>query len=142
MQMALAKSMSEKIDDADMQRSWSKVKSGEKRKPRQLSEVQTSIPALPIGNPPPCHAPSALGKLTHAQRQAFKRMALHPDEVLNLAKLKCISDTADKLVAVGLAERVGLGWRCADGGCRRSRMSSLGSSFITWRPSAFCTWVW
>jgi hypothetical protein len=33
-QMALAKSMSEKIDDADMQRSWSKVKSlTEKKKP-------------------------------------------------------------------------------------------------------------
>ena len=32
MQMALAKSMAEKIDEADMQRSWSKVKRGEKKR--------------------------------------------------------------------------------------------------------------
>ncbi len=37
-QMALAKSMSEKIDDADMQRSWSKVKSvTDKKRPKKKS---------------------------------------------------------------------------------------------------------
>jgi hypothetical protein len=35
MQMALAKSMAEKIDQAGMQRSWSKIKSGDKKKPRE-----------------------------------------------------------------------------------------------------------
>jgi hypothetical protein len=41
-QMALAKSMSEKIDDADMQRSWSKVKSlTEKRKPPKKKSIPT-----------------------------------------------------------------------------------------------------
>ena len=40
-QMALAKSMSEKIDDADMQRSWSKVKSlAEKKKPAKKKPVE------------------------------------------------------------------------------------------------------
>ena len=39
--MALAKSMSEKIDDADMQRSWSKVKSlAEKKKPAKKKPVE------------------------------------------------------------------------------------------------------
>ena len=37
MQMALAKSMAERIDQADMQRSWSKIKSGDKKKSRRLS---------------------------------------------------------------------------------------------------------
>ena len=41
-QMALAKSMSEKIDDADMQRSWSKVKSlTEKKKPLKKRSIPT-----------------------------------------------------------------------------------------------------
>ena len=41
-QMALAKSMSEKIDDADMQRSWSKVKSlTEKKKPPKKRSIPT-----------------------------------------------------------------------------------------------------
>ena len=41
-QMALAKSMSEKIDDADMQRSWSKVKSlTEKKKPIKKKSLPT-----------------------------------------------------------------------------------------------------
>ena len=40
-QMALAKSMSEKIDDADMQRSWSKVKSlADKKKPAKKKPVE------------------------------------------------------------------------------------------------------
>ena len=43
-------------------------------------------------------------------------MALHPDEVLSLGQLKCIGDTANALVAVGVAERVGHGWRCAVAG--------------------------
>ena len=49
--------------------------------------------------------PLVLDRLTKAQRQAFKRMALHPDEVLNLGQIKCIGDTADALVVAGLAER-------------------------------------
>jgi hypothetical protein len=53
-----------------------------------------------------------LTPLTHAQRQAFKRMALRPDEVLGLGQMKCLTDTADALVAAGLAERVDGGWRC------------------------------
>ena len=41
-QMALAKSMSEKIDDADMQRSWSKVKSlTEKKRPIKKKSIST-----------------------------------------------------------------------------------------------------
>ncbi len=41
-QMALAKSMSEKIDDADMQRSWSKVKSlTDKKKPPKKRSIPT-----------------------------------------------------------------------------------------------------
>jgi hypothetical protein len=108
--------MAEKIDQADMQRSWSKIKSGEKRKPRQTSQVQTATPVLPIRQLASMPLPTALATLTHAQRQAFKRMALHPDDVLKLSQLKCISDTADKLVAVGLAERVGHGWRCTVAG--------------------------
>ena len=42
-QMALAKSMSEKIDDADMQRSWTKVKSmAEKKKPAKKKPVEAT----------------------------------------------------------------------------------------------------
>ena len=41
-QMALAKCMSEKIDDADMQRSWQKVKSlTEKKKPPKKRSIPT-----------------------------------------------------------------------------------------------------
>ena len=112
MQMALAKSMAEKIDQADMQRSWSKVKSSEKKRVKKPVESIKEIAAPEIRHPAPMPAPAILARLTHAQRQAFKRMALHPDEVLNLGQMKCIGDTADALVEGGLAERVGYGWRC------------------------------
>ena len=50
-QMALAKSMSEKIDDADMQRSWSKVKSAERRS-RQKKQPRSSLSrSCPRTNP-------------------------------------------------------------------------------------------
>jgi hypothetical protein len=39
MQMALAKSLAAKIDDSDMQRSWSKIKSGEKKKVKRPTEA-------------------------------------------------------------------------------------------------------
>ena len=99
-----------------MQRSWSKIKSGDKKKPKRASEVQTAMWTPLIRQSASMPLPTALAALTHAQRQAFKRMALHPEEVQSLAKLKCIGDTADTLVAVGLAERVDLGWRCAVAG--------------------------
>jgi hypothetical protein len=56
MQMALAKSMAEKIDQADMQRSWSKVKSGDKKKPRKeqsgLAERSRDAKPTPLGTLP------------------------------------------------------------------------------------------
>ena len=42
LQMALAKNLSERIDDSDMQRSWGKVKSG----PKKVKKGASSIPAL------------------------------------------------------------------------------------------------
>src|SRR5262249_44787467 len=57
MQMALAKSMAEKIDEADMQRSWAKIKSVEKKKPKP-KRVGEGLTAL---NPDP--KPSPLDKL-------------------------------------------------------------------------------
>ena len=50
-QMALAKSMAEKIDQADMQRSWSKIKSGDKKKSRkeQAGLVERSRDAKRLG---------------------------------------------------------------------------------------------
>jgi hypothetical protein len=48
----------------------------------------------------------------HALTSA-KRMATKPNDVLGLSDLKCVTETADALVAVGLAKRVGGGWRCA-----------------------------
>ncbi len=51
-QMALAKSMSEKIDDADMQRSWQKVKSqADKKKPAKKRAPVEAIADLAKGEP-------------------------------------------------------------------------------------------
>jgi hypothetical protein len=56
MQMALAKSMAEKIDQADMQRSWSNIKSGDKKKPRKeqagLAERSRDAKPTPLGTLP------------------------------------------------------------------------------------------
>ena len=54
-----------------------------------------------------------LRALTGAKQWAFKRMAMKPNDVLVLSDLKCVTETADALVAAGLAERVGGGWQCA-----------------------------
>src|SRR5262245_54221930 len=51
MQMALAKSMAEKIDEADMQRNWQKIKSVEakkKTKPRRPVEGLAALTKPPI----------------------------------------------------------------------------------------------
>jgi hypothetical protein len=69
-QMALAKSMSEKIDDADMQRSWQKVKSlNEKKKPPKKKAVAT-LADLAADEPP-----SELDELT-AEAQLLARTIL------------------------------------------------------------------
>ena len=53
-QMALAKSMSEKIDDADMQRSWNKVKSmAEKKKPAKKKPVDAIAAMAKDAKPSP-----------------------------------------------------------------------------------------
>jgi hypothetical protein len=56
MQIALAKSMAEKIDRTDMQRSWSKIKSGDKKKPRKdqagLAERSRDAKPTPLGTLP------------------------------------------------------------------------------------------
>jgi hypothetical protein len=74
--------------------------------------------------------PLVLDQLTHPQRQAFKRMALHPDDVRSVGQMKCITATADALVAAGLAARAdgAGGARCT---ARRSRISWSGSSSTT-----------
>jgi hypothetical protein len=56
MEMALAKSMAETIDQADMQRSWSKIKSGDKKQPRKeqagLAERSKDAKPTPLGTLP------------------------------------------------------------------------------------------
>jgi hypothetical protein len=52
LQMALAKSLAAKIDDTDMQRSWSKIKSGEKK-----VKKKTEILQPPAGAEPPMPSP-------------------------------------------------------------------------------------
>ena len=56
MQMALAKSMAEKIDQADMHRSRSNIKSGDKKKPRKeqagLAERSRDAKPTPLGTLP------------------------------------------------------------------------------------------
>jgi hypothetical protein len=76
MQMALARSMAEKIDQADMQRSWSKIRSGDKKKPRPEPSAVAEIPRDA--------KPSPLGKLPiaalaerFAQADAGMRAAAH-----------------------------------------------------------------
>ena len=84
LQMALAKNLSERIDDSDMQRSWGKVKSGPKKVKRPgaaMAETATAakpspLDALPIefqivaetmienaGKPVPANALAGFGEL-------------------------------------------------------------------------------
>ncbi len=51
LQMALAKNLSEQIDDADMQRSWSKVKSGPKRLKKPTEGLRSLSPPTPEPSP-------------------------------------------------------------------------------------------
>jgi hypothetical protein len=114
LQMALARSLAERIDEADMQRSWSKVKSGGKKKltrPTDALRALTDPPVQATAMPPV----ERLLPLTHAQRQAFKRLAAKPPGSYRPSDFRCIAETAVALVAAGLAERSGDGYRCALG---------------------------
>jgi hypothetical protein len=56
LQMALAKSMADKIDQVDTQQSWSKIKCGDKKKPRKeqagLAERSRDAKPTPLGTLP------------------------------------------------------------------------------------------
>jgi hypothetical protein len=88
--------MAEKIDEADRQRSWAKIKSVEKNqpKPRRPDQGLVELAVPPIRPPEAMPDPLVLDKLTHPQRQAFKRMALHPNDVLGLGQMRCITVSA------------------------------------------------
>ena len=51
LQMALAKNLAEQIDDADMQRSWSKIKSGPKKVKRPTDGLKALAPPTPEPSP-------------------------------------------------------------------------------------------
>src|SRR6185437_5018806 len=90
LQMALARSMSEAIDDADMQRSWSKVKSlTDRKKPAKKRPVESiaELTQPTIKVPASMPDPEKLAVLTSSKRWAFKRMAQRPNDVLTLADL-------------------------------------------------------
>jgi hypothetical protein len=76
MHMALANSMAEKIDQADVQRSWSKIKGGDKKKPRkeQASLAEKSRDAKPT---PLCTLPIATRAERFAQADAGICAAAH-----------------------------------------------------------------
>jgi len=67
--MALARSLADRIDAADMQRSWTKVASGPK-KVRTVKPSVRPVVAMPSVN--------TLIGLSDAQRAAFKRLAGRP----------------------------------------------------------------
>jgi hypothetical protein len=53
LQMALAKSLASKIDDTDMQRSWSKIKSGEKKKAKRPTDILVPEAGAELPKPSP-----------------------------------------------------------------------------------------
>jgi hypothetical protein len=106
LQMALAKNLSERIDDADMQRSWTKVTSGPK-KPRKVT-----APVNPSRVPWPMPRISDLKELSEAQKAAFNRLAAEPANLMTIDQMRCITATADALVNLGLAENTCGGYRC------------------------------
>jgi hypothetical protein len=109
MQMALAKSTAERIDQADVQRSWSKIKSGDKKKPkrdqsgltdmsRDAKPAKTDIAALAERF---AHADAGMWAAAHAMAEGTE-----PEPVPEPVNLKVYEPEPqpEELAEVGLPE--------------------------------------
>jgi superfamily II DNA or RNA helicase len=88
LQMALAKNLSEQIDDQDMQRSWSKVKSGAKKVKRPTDGLKALAPPNP--------EPSPLDVLPVEERLIAETILDEQED----AKAGLLPDVADEIAKV------------------------------------------
>jgi clan AA aspartic protease (TIGR02281 family) len=108
-QMALAKSMSEKIDDIDMQRSWTKVKSvTDRRKPARKKPVEAIAVLASNAKPSPLDARSPEEQLmgsTILERQGEPVPDSATPDIRSLAERFAQSDEGMRAAAGAIAER-------------------------------------
>ena len=129
LQMALAKNLSERIDDSDMQRSWGKVKSGPKKVKRPGSTVAeltahglkpSPLDSLPIelqmvseslieaqGKPVPADALAGFGELAETLRNldaGFDALAANEEFAAHEHNFEDVADDGDEVVEAAAME--------------------------------------
>ena len=127
LQMAMAKNLAANIDDADIQRSWTKVKSGAKKPAKPAPKPAAKAPEPKPMSVPfpgkdgdridwPMPRPSDLAEVSDAMRSAFLKLAGDPEKKWKRSELGCVPVTVEKLVNLGLAERISgidfISYRC------------------------------